>query len=222
MAGIASEPATSLSVETTSPLEEQLARSHRIQAWLYRSSNGVKAPHEVRIIMAASSFQLAMDHHRAIIQLIEANNPGSALALLRPLVEAYTMGLWLQHCANDQSFQQILQHKFTRTLPELQRDLDRIKYFEYSLEKDMREMRRNLDGFTHGGILHFQWRFKDSEVRPSYPAEVITDGLKLADVHGYLALQGVIALAGDQAKANELHGKVYEMFEWQPSSQAES
>lgn len=208
------------SPQTPSPLEEQLARSQRIQAWLYQSSNGVTAPHEVRIIMAASSFQLAMDHHRAVVQLVGENNAGSALALLRPLVEAYTMGLWLHHCAKDAHFDLILKHKFTRTLPELQRDLDKIQYFEHSMEQDMRDMRRNLDGFTHGGILHFQWRFKDKEVRPGYPGEVIADGLKLADVHGYLALQGVIALAGDETKAMELHGKVYEMFEWQPPKEA--
>lgn len=202
------------------PLEEQLARSKRIQAWLYQTSNGVTAPHEVRIIMAASSFQLAMDHHRAVIQLVEENNAGSALALLRPLVEAYTMGLWLHYCAKEEHFQLILQHKFSKSLPELQRDLDKIQYFEHSMEQDMRDMRRNLDGFTHGGILHFQWRFKDGEVRPGYPGEVIADGLKLADVHGYLALQGVIALAGDETKAMELHGKVYEMFEWQPPKEA--
>lgn len=201
--------------DMASPLEEQLARSRRIQAWLYQNSNGVTAPHETRVIMAASSFQLAMDHHLAVIQLVGENNAGSALALLRPLVEAYTMGLWLHHCAKDAHFQLILQHKFSKTLPELQRDLDKIQYFEHSMEQDMRDMRRNLDGFTHGGILHFQWRFKDGEVRPSYPGEVIADGLKIADVHGYLALQGVVALAGDEAKARELHHQVYQQFEWE-------
>ena len=201
-----------------SQLEEQLARSRRIQAWLYQSSNGATAPHEVRVILAASSFQLAMDHHLAIIELVGKNNAGSALALLRPLVEAYTMGVWLHYCAKEPHLQLILHHKFSKTLPELQRDLDRIKYFEHSLERDMREMRRNLDGFTHGGILHFQWRFKDGEVRPGYPADVVADALKIADVHGYLAIQGVVALAGDKAKAKALHEEVYEQFEWERPS----
>lgn len=198
-----------------SPLEEQLARSRRIEAWLYDSSNGTKAPHEVRVVMSASSYQLAMDHHTAVIALVGDNKRGSALALLRPLVEAYTGGLWLHHCAKDAHFQQILEHKFSRDLPAMQRDLDKIKYFEKAIEQDLRGMRRNLDGFTHGGILHFQWRFKDGEVRPRYPDELVADALKVADVHGYLALQGVVALAGDEAKALALHNQVHEVFEWE-------
>lgn len=194
---------------------EQIARSKRIDAWLYNRSNGVKAERTPRIIMSASSYQLAMDHHRAIIRLAEEDMWGSALALLRPCVEAYTWGAWLHYCAKDKHLDLILAHRFTRNLDGMQRDLDKIQFFETSIAKDTEGMRRNLHGFTHGGILHMQWRFKDGEVRPRYPPEVAADGLRLADVHGYLALQGVIALAEDNATANELHGQVYDMFGWQ-------
>lgn len=199
-------------------LLEQLARSKRIDAWLYDSSNGTTAARTPRIIMSASSYQLAMDHHRAIIRLVEQDMWGSALALLRPYVEAYTWGAWLHHYAKDKQLDQILAHRFTRNLDGMQRDLNKIKFFDSSIAKDTEGKRRNLHGFTHGGILHMQWRFKDGEVRPGHPPEVVADGLRIADVHGYLALQGVVALAEDQEKAVALHAKVYDIFEWRPST----
>lgn len=195
-------------------LRAQLEKSQRIEAWLYDSCNGAQAPHETRVIMAASSYQLAMDHHRAIIKLVSEGMPASALALLRPLVEAYTLGLWLHYCAKEAHFQQIIDHKFTKDLSALQRDLDKIGFFGSSIEKDMRIAVKNMHGFTHGGILHFQWRFKDGEVRPGYPDDMVADLLQFADIHAYLAVQGVIALGGDNAKALSLQSKVHEMFGW--------
>lgn len=169
--------------------------------------------------MAGSAYQLAMDHHRSIVHLVREGAHASALALLRPLVESYTFGLWLAHCAKDEHFQLILDHKFSKDLGAFQRDIDKIGFFESSLQQEMKQAVRNMHGFTHGGILHFQWRFKDGEVRPCYPEDMLVDLLGFADIHAYLAVQGVLALGSHEERALELHDKVHEMFGWTKGEQ---
>src|SRR5436190_12223298 len=164
-------------------LAEQLKRSAAIDAWLYDECESITAPRQQRVILAASSYQLAMEHHRALVHLMREGMHGPALALLRPLVEAYTMGLWLHHCAQAVHFQQILDRKFTWTLVDFQRELDKTTLFGSTLVDDMRLAVKNMHGFTHGGIEHFQWRLPDEEVRPSYPEDLLAGALSFADAH---------------------------------------
>lgn len=189
-------------------LARQLESSRSVEALLYQSCHKVSAPKNHRVILSAGSYQLAMDHHRAMIGLVECGFRASALALLRPLVEGYTMGLWIYHCAKERQLDLILEHRFTRDLSAMQADLDRGDYFGFSIKNEMKDVVRNLHGFTHGGMLHLQWRFKGNAVVADYPDELMVDTLRMADIHAYMAMQGVMELAGNVEMANELRSQI--------------
>lgn len=50
---------------------------------------------------AACAIDLALEHHRAIIMLVEAGELGTAVALIRPLLEASASAFWLIYAAGD-------------------------------------------------------------------------------------------------------------------------
>lgn len=50
---------------------------------------------------AACAIDLALEHHRAIVVLVEAGMLGTAAALIRPLLEASASSFWLVYAASD-------------------------------------------------------------------------------------------------------------------------
>lgn len=51
---------------------------------------------------AACAIDLALEHHRAIVMLVEAGELGTAAALIRPLLEASASAFWLVYAASDE------------------------------------------------------------------------------------------------------------------------
>ncbi len=51
-------------------------------------------PSSLRVNFARCAIDLALEHHSAFIRLVEAGEYGSAAALLRPVLEASTIGFW--------------------------------------------------------------------------------------------------------------------------------
>ena len=51
---------------------------------------------------AACAIDLALEHHRAIVMLVEAGELGTAVALIRPLLEASASAFWLVYAASDE------------------------------------------------------------------------------------------------------------------------
>ncbi|WP_421568911.1 DUF6988 family protein [Stenotrophomonas sp. PD6] len=53
----------------------------------------------LRVDLARCAIDLALEHHSAFIRLVEAGEYGSAGALLRPILEASTIGFWFVYVA---------------------------------------------------------------------------------------------------------------------------
>lgn len=51
---------------------------------------------------AACAIDLALEHHRAIVTLVEVGELGTAAALIRPLLEASASAFWLVYAASDE------------------------------------------------------------------------------------------------------------------------
>lgn len=65
--------------------------------------HGLKLRGDIQARIALSCFAVAQQHHSAILVLLSHFNPmpSSALALLRPLLEATLRGFWVIKCASD-------------------------------------------------------------------------------------------------------------------------
>lgn len=162
--------------------------------------------------MSASSYQLAMEHHQAAIRLTSEGLEGSALALIRPLVESCTWGLWILHVASDSQLDLMVEGKLTRTLPKLQREIVKKGFVSAQCYEGLDELYDLLNGLTHGDMSQIGWRFALGEVQPYYPRLLICKMLDVAHVHAYLAVQGCLELAGDQEARARMHAEASQYF----------
>lgn len=65
----------------------------------------------LRVDFARCAIDLALEHHSAFIRLVEAGEYGSAAALLRPILEASTIGFWFVYVAPLETIQCLSQDK---------------------------------------------------------------------------------------------------------------
>lgn len=65
---------------------------------------------DLRSRTAAACFAIAQQHHASILLLLSQRRPleATAMALLRPLLEAVLRGLWVRHCAGDDQVERFL------------------------------------------------------------------------------------------------------------------
>jgi hypothetical protein len=162
---------------------------------------------------------LEIEHHGAVLILIESGqHDGSALALLRPMVEACIRAYWTLYCADDGFLKAIVkeQHSFP-SLDRCSKAVDdffakqSLKGFDISSG-----YLRNLHGLTHGGLEQLQYRF-DAEfnIRPTYPAATILRLLQQASMWlAMTAISDVILIEGENTPGNDRISRKYvELFD---------
>jgi hypothetical protein len=72
--------------------------------WVHGRLDGLKIAQlsvSKRVQLAGACWHVALEHGQAIVMLTEDALHGSALALVRPVFEAYVRGMWLMHCASE-------------------------------------------------------------------------------------------------------------------------
>lgn len=120
------------------------------------------APCCVRHDFAVCSVDLALEHHRSIVTLIEAREFGSAVALLRPLLEASTSAFWLLYSASEEHVLALPKDSTVETsdhdIPTLSKmaeallpDFPAIKVLGDALSPKGNRSARWLHKYTHGG-----------------------------------------------------------------------
>ncbi|ASK93087.1 hypothetical protein KWH04_23310 [Xanthomonas campestris pv. trichodesmae] len=79
----------------------------RQQNELFRSLLPEDASHSLRVNFARCAIDLALEHHSALIRVVEAGEYGAAAALLRPILEASTIGFWFVYVASWEEIQSL-------------------------------------------------------------------------------------------------------------------
>ena len=85
-------------------INQRIRESERILQWVQSKLNGMKIPQlpdDKRSQLASACWHVAIDHSMAIVVLVRETLHGSALALIRPLFEAYIRRMWLMYAATD-------------------------------------------------------------------------------------------------------------------------
>lgn len=77
----------------------------RQQSERLRSFQPRVTPTSLRVDFVRRAIDLALEHHSALIRVIEAGEYGAAAALLRPILEASTIGFWFVYVASDEEIQ---------------------------------------------------------------------------------------------------------------------
>ena len=197
---VASEPETQ-SVDERHPsfdaaVAEFLNESERTLIWVADSINGlrlVNLPHDARLQLAVGCLHVAIEHAQAIVILVQEKCFGSALALQRPLFEAFSRGLWLRHAATKEEVGSAGRDRFP-TNKDIARTLE--SRLDVTFPYLANDTWRTLCGYTHTGFQQISARLTRDGLRSNYSLDEVQQALRASDL---IQLASAIELAGGAA-----------------------
>ena len=148
-------------------------------------------------IFSVACFDLTIEHHLAICQLVSTGAYGSAFALARPAFEGFVRGVWLLNFATDQEISSYQQDKKP---PEINKVISQIEQgggFESGRLNDIKKACWSaMCSYTHGGVMQASRRHTEDTIEPDYKEEEILELLRLAGTCALLAFQQIAGVAG--------------------------
>ncbi len=147
-------------------------------------------------LLVSAIFSLTLEHHGAILHLLQAGRfDGSALALVRPLIDGAYRAHWIYSCAKPDIIARIKNGE--NVYPGL---INMAEEIEKKVDADgmfvsIRPYINALHGYTHGGLEQLARRFDatGTAIKPNY-----ADGEKLEAVKATTAHLTALAMAYSQ------------------------
>ena len=84
-----------------SELRRRIELSKRLADQIGEQIEGLELKADDRTRASAALISLSLCHHGAIIQLFDVKRPGSALALIRSMIDCLVRAQWVAHLATD-------------------------------------------------------------------------------------------------------------------------
>lgn len=152
--------------ESTNLIQQSVDLAH----WSHLRLNEQPFNASTRNQISLALFQHALDLTDATIILIQHDLPGPALALSRPMFEAYVRGLWVSKCADDAQVEHIRETEDFQPwrVRELIEGLSKTATEEYEWINRINIEISTLNDMTHGGWSHISRRQSDGSIEPSY------------------------------------------------------
>ena len=175
-----------------------LQPSERTLIWVADQLDGLTLPGlsgNKRLRLAAGCLHLAIEHAQAIVVLTQEKCFGSALALQRPLIEAWTRGFWLFYAATEEDVDRAEQDKFPPK-GEIVKGLEAKHDAEFPYLKG--EIWAMLCSYTHFGFKQIEARMSMAGLQSNYTLEHVQQALCCADVLQLVSAIVVAKAAGNQ------------------------
>lgn len=172
---------------------EAIAKSKDLSTWITQSITGLTFTYGKRSGLAISSFDIALEHHDAIVLLIENCLPGSAFSLLRPTFESYIRGVWMLDCAIDSQVEQFAKERFNPAVEKMISELETMEAYSAGIfSKSWEQGKKLFHSFTHAGYRHLIRRMSADGIGANYPEQEILAALGYVDA---IAIMAIIAFA---------------------------
>jgi hypothetical protein len=158
---------------------------------------------------------MTLEHHGAIVTLVKSGqHDGSALALMRPILETSLRAYWTLYCSSDEELNGITAGK--RQFPGLDHCAQKVEaHFANNNHSGIFLLDGNyvkqLHGLTHSGIEQLQSRIgSDLRVKPNYSDATITKLLQQSTM--WLAITCIaqlLLIEGEDAPQSNRFSKLY-------------
>ena len=124
--------------------------------------------------ISGACFEIAIEHHRAIIILINEKTIGSAFALSRCVFESCVRGVWLWKCACDDEIKVFKKNDRIKEIKLLIEDIEKLPNYDIPYFSDMKKLYWSaLCGYAHTGMRQIERRFEKGDIGPNYTEEEI-------------------------------------------------
>lgn len=184
-----------------------LEEAVKVQTIIGSSVSEIEVDDNAKDLIVVGYLSLAIQHHSAIVQLIQSNLSSSASALYRPLIDAVYRGTWFALIATDTQCEQFSTGEFRlKQTYKLAKDIDRViesDTFHSIYERNSTA----LHGYTHGGLEQIGRQFDKEKgiIISSFSDEELIELLQGANVN--LAMMLLAFAYNRKSEALELNAK---------------
>jgi len=180
-------------------VDSKIRKSEALIQWMDREIDGLEISSDDRTRISASCFDVALEHHKAIVLLIANSLVGSAFSLVRILFEAYIRGLWIGKCATDKEIEDFKKNKLKKIFGTLIQEIERQDGFQEGiLSKAKTANWKAMNSYTHSGFFQSVRRNKDETIEPNYDEDEILEILGFSDAIGMLTALQIAIMAGTE------------------------
>jgi len=200
---------TLLSPPDRAEIEPALADAKELVGWIHGQLHDLKISGADRCKIPGLLFDIAIEQHAAIVQLIDARLYAGAYALVRSEFEAFVRGLWLHHCATDAQIDKFLRRD---DIPKIGALIDEVEAMDGFGDKILSGIMANawkgMNGYSHSGTHQITRRMSEGTIEPNYRADEILEVLRFADTMAQMALAEIAQMAGEAELLAEIQGRI--------------
>lgn len=175
-----------------------LAKAHELISWIQQKLNGIEMRGDHRHRIPGQLFDLAIEHHAGIVDLLSSHVYASAFALVRCEFECFVRGAWLHHCASDDEIETFVEKDVIA--PRLGALIDAIEERPGFDSKFLSKVKQNawnaMNGYTHGGIHQVSRRMQGDYIEPCFEDDSLLEVIQFSGTMALIAFGQIAALAG--------------------------
>lgn len=191
-------------IQKPPPLRDDVAAvlqsAQQLVTWIAERQDGLEIKTDNATRVPGVLFDLCLEHHVGIVQLVTSRISGSAFALIRSQFESLVRGLWLSLSATADEIQEFVEKdRLPLNFGEM---LDVIEQYADFGDKVLSHYKiegwKAMNGYTHGGMHQVARRVKTASIEPNYQPEEIIEVLKSSGLFALLALLQIGRLANNE------------------------
>jgi hypothetical protein len=192
-------------------IDQAFQRSTELSDWLssvLHEQGTVEEGRRERIALVYVS--LALDHREAFRLLLEQGARATAMAVTRPILEAYVRGLWAFHLASEDQMKNFLEDRYDPSVERVFQGLKKLTQPHGQVFEILRNHYGTLCDYAHGGPRQVSRWLRTGEVMPRYSDDQMIEALRFVDLVGVLASMARERIMGHPTDAFD--GKVNELL----------
>ena len=192
-----------------------LANTRNLLAIVDKEIDGIEFDASDRNKVSGALFDVAHDHAKAIVVLLENQIYASVYALARPLFESFVRAAWIQHCASDEDIAHVIEKdEFKLNFGEMLDAVEKKREWEETLTKVKKSVWNSMHSYTHGGFQLISRRFKDGFIEHNFNEEEIVGLLQLVALISFLSLAEVAGMSSGNKKDKVLNELFENLSHW--------
>lgn len=191
-------------MNTFEDFDTEFKSAHKTVLEVKRVLNRDKTSDDERSTSVVGIIDQTLEHHAAILLLLDSGMAGSAFALTRPVTEAVVRGVWLTACATDAEVMKFVnKDKIELTYGQMSEAIDATCGIEY-FSAFKTQSWKTLNSYTHTGMLQIGRRFTGDKLQPSYSDKEKIEVLRVVTASILLLVRPFLARQGHLDSAKQI------------------
>jgi len=194
---------------------EMLSNTRNLLATVDKEIEGIELDSSDRNILSGSLFDVALDHAKAIVTLLENNIYASAYALARPLFESFVRAAWIQHCASDSEITLIIKKdEFRLSFGKMLDAVENEREWPNTLTELKKSVWNSMHSYTHGGLQLVSRRIKNGSIEHDVNRQEIAGLLQIVALISFLSFNEAVVMSKGGEKDKVLNDLYQALSSW--------